>query len=145
MTSELESPQSPVEVKRKRGRPPVMEADEYLYFKGMWSGIIETRRGLLNKHYVIKGSSVIRKMQREGIKGLEFMRDPIKQKVKCGILQELGHFDEDIIRILAPAICEAQKNPNTKRTVHAWGEFLRTYRLHPEELGLSETVSENKD
>jgi hypothetical protein len=147
MTSELaQSPQAPVKVKRKRGRPPVMDTPEYLSHKQTWNNLIETRRGLLNKHYEIKGFGIVLKMQKDGITGLEYISDPIKQKNKNGILTELGHFDEEIVRILVPAICEAQKNPDTKRTVHEWGDFLRTYRLHPEVFEvLSETVSESPD
>ena len=78
-----------------------------------------------------------------GITGLEFISDPIKEKNNWGVLRELGRFDEESIRIMAPAICEAQKQPDTKRTVHEWGDYLREYRLHPE--AFSETVSENNE
>jgi hypothetical protein len=120
-----------------------MDAAEYHYYKNLWSDRIETRRGLLNKHYAIKGFGTIKKMQDEGITGLEYISDPVRQKSKYGILQELGRWDEESIRVIAPAICEAQKQPDTKRTVHEWGDYLREYRLHPE--AFSETVSENNE
>jgi hypothetical protein len=132
-----------IKEKAKRGRPPVMSNAEYLHSRALWSDRIETRRGLLNKHYEIIAFGIIREMISNGITGLEFISDPIKEKNNWGVLRELGRFDEESIRIMAPAICEAQKQPDYKRTVHEWGDYLRGYRLHPERL--SETVSENSE
>ncbi len=129
---------------KKRGRPPIMDPKEYLFIQQLWSDHIETRRGLLNKHYETEAFGIIKKMQDEGIRGLEFISDPIKGKSKWGILRELGRFDEETIRDFAPALCEAQKHPDTKRTVRQWGDLLRRYRLNPEVI-LSEIVSDNNE
>jgi hypothetical protein len=120
-----------------------MDTEHFLSYQKLWNHLVETRRGLLNKHYEIKGFGIIRKMQKDGITGLEYISDPVKEKFKAAILTELGHWDEESIRIIAPAICEAQKQPETKRTVHELCDYWREYRLHPERL--SETVSENKE
>ena len=111
--------------KTKRGRPPVMDAELYQMYQKTWNQLIQTRRGLLNKHYEIKGLGIIQKMQKEGITGLEYILDPGKEKLKAVILIELGHWNEKSVRTIAPVICEAQKQPDTKRTVHEWGHFTR--------------------
>lgn len=134
------------ETKNKRGRPSIMP-DEY--FRGLadiWSDHVETRRGLLNKHYEQIAFRVIHDMQKEGVTGLEYIMDNGRQKYKPGILRELGRFDKETIRAFAVELCRAQERPETKRTVREWGFLLRTYRLHPEVFDLiSETVSENDD
>jgi len=67
--------------KTKRGRPPVMDAAEYHYYKNLWSDRIETRRGLLNKHYAIKGFGTIKKMQDEGSLDLNIFLIRLGKKV----------------------------------------------------------------
>jgi len=136
MTSELEqSPQSPVEVKRKRGRPSVMD---YPQIKRIYSDRVTTRRGLLNKHYENIALGVIDELQSNGETGLEYLidaKDFNKLKVRWGILRELGKFPERDIPNLARFVCNhaGDKNP-----VKKWEAILRKVRL-------SETVSENKD
>jgi hypothetical protein len=134
-----------IEGKRKRGRPPVMSPELVEGFEKLWGDRVTTRRGLLNKHYEVRAYGVIQGMMDEGVTGLEFLLDHVKQKIRSGILRELGRLDEDSIRVYAPAVCEAQKNPETRRTVREWERFLRLLRLHPEivDVLISETVSEN--
>ena len=124
--------------KRGRGRPPVMEQKEYQFFRQLFGDHIQTRRGLLDKHYEIEAFSVITDMQNEGIEGLEFLRDQKQEKCKSGILRELGHFHPDDIRQLALEICEAAKEE--KRTIREWASLLKDVRLR-----ISETVSENNE
>jgi hypothetical protein len=143
MTSEIAQSPQPVIEKRKRGRPAKISPKEYYDLQTIYE--CQTRRGLLNKHYEDIASAVIYIMKDQGIKGLEFLIGNGK-KIPDGILRELGHFDLGDIRIIAPAICEIQKNSNIKRTVRQWGEFLRTLRFNPEVYNrFMETVSENKD
>ena len=103
------------ELKAKRGRPPVMDAELYQMYQKTWDQLIQTRRGLLNKHYEIKGLGIIQKMQKEGITGLEYILDPGKEKLKAVILIELGHWNEKSVRTIAPVICEAQKTAGYKK------------------------------
>ena len=144
MDAENKQPRDSLEGKSKRGRPSVMIPGELERFQAIWPDIT-TRRGILNKHYEIEAFGVIRKMQSEGVTGPEFISDMGKQKSKSGILRELGRLNEDTIRAYAPALCEAQKNPETRRTVREWEGYLRLMRLYPGVIDkvVSETVSEN--
>jgi len=124
------------EIKTKRGRPAIILPG----WGSIWPDIT-SRRGLLNKHYEVGAYDVIRKMQEEGITGLEFLRDPAKAKgLRWGILRELGRLDEETIRAYAPMICEAQSKPESRKTVRQWEHLLRIMRLNPE--AFTETVSE---
>ena len=70
---------------------------------------------------------------------VEFLCNPQSQKIKWGILRELGRFSEEDVRALAVQICEDAKSET--RTVREWASILRLARRSL----LSETVSENRD
>lgn len=133
------------EDKRKRGRPPVTSPEHWHGLEKLYEGMITTRRGILNKYYEIKGYSAIKDMLDEGATGLDYLVGSAKGYVRAGILRELGRFDADAIRAYAPAICKAQDDPETKKTVKEWGSVLRLIRLQPDlvNAAISETVSEN--
>lgn len=126
------------EVRTKRGRPPTIMAG----FEKSWPDIT-TRRGLLNKYYETNGHAVVKAMQDEGIARLDFIRNPVTQRCKWGILRELGRFDKDTAEGYAIAICDLQRN--SSKTVKEWERTLRLLRLHPDLVkeAISETVSEN--
>ncbi len=118
-----------------RGRPPVMDLTEFTMLKQVYYEVT-TRRGCLNKHWESQGFAAVKGLIDEGVKGLEYLADPVKATVNAGILCELGRFDLQTGRELALHICQEQlKN---KRTVREWAHILKTARL-------SETVSDNSE
>lgn len=132
-------------VKRGRGRPPVMPHELWTGFQRFFPEI-RTRRGMLNKHYETEALAVIKDMIAEGVQGLEYIDNEKEEKLNSGVLRELGKLNPEDIRLYAVALCEAQKKPETKRTIRQWEYFLRDLRLRPEiiEVALSETVSDNQ-
>ena len=127
--------------KRKRGRPQSFPQIHYTLAKDLYPDV-KTRRGLQNKILESGALGVISQMQKQGITGLEFFTND--DKTPWGILRELGRYNDESIRTFVTTICEAQKNPETKRTVRQWAEWIRQtpHRIVPQ---LSETVSENKE
>lgn len=119
---------------RKRGRPATIEPAYHTFLKSLWGDRITTERGLLNKYYEQQAFNVIHTMDR-----VEFLCNPQSQKIKWGILRELGRFSEEDVRALAVQICEDAKSET--RTVREWASILRLTRRSL----LSETVSENRD
>lgn len=134
------------EIKNKRGRPPLLQADFLKLMRNQFPEVT-TRRGQLNKFWEFNGLRVIHQMVTDDMAGLKFLDNPDQQRFAGGIVRELGRIsDDESIKKVAFAICEAEKKGH--RTIRQYEALLRDCRLSniPYEYWPAvflETVSEN--
>ena len=124
------------ETKAKRGRPPTQLTPDTLHMIKIMFPDVRTRRGQLDKCYVITALGKLLKMIANGETGLEYIILPKEERHNQGILRELGKFPVESIPSLALDVCRIQAE--TPMSIRQWEKVLRFTRI-------KETVAENSE